>query len=132
VFLSIALSTITSKASGSNSKSTPSNSINFLYCLIRAFLGLLTISIKASFVNPSNVATIGSLPTNSGISPNFNKSCGNNCLNISVLFISFLLSILAPKPIVLVPILSLIMLSKPSKAPPHINNIFDVSICIKS
>ena len=74
VFLSIALSTIASKASCSNSSSTPSSSTNLLYCFTKAFFGLVTISIKASLVNPSNVATIGNLPTNSGINPNFNKS----------------------------------------------------------
>ena len=75
---------------------------------------------------------IGSLPTNSGIKPNFNKSCGNNSLNISDLFISFLLSISAPKPIAFLPILSLIIFSSPSKAPPQINKIFAVLIWINS
>ena len=32
--------------------------------------------------NESRVTTIGNLPTNSGINPNFNKSCGSNSSNI--------------------------------------------------
>ena len=82
VFLSIALSTIAFSASGSNSSSTPSSSRSFLYCLTRAFLGSVTILINASLSNSCRVAIIGSLPTNSGIKPNFNKSCGKSCSNI--------------------------------------------------
>jgi hypothetical protein len=39
-----------------------------------------------------------------------------------------LLSTVAPKPIDFLPVLSFIIESNPSKAPPQINNIFDVSI----
>ena len=52
---------------------------NFLYCFTKAFFGFVTISISAYLSNSLKVATIGSLPTNSGIRPNFNKSCGNSC-----------------------------------------------------
>ena len=89
VFLSIALSTIASNAPCSNSSSTSSNSSNFLYCFTKAFFGFVTMSIKALLSNSLKVATIGSLPTNSGIKPNFNKSCGNNCSYILYLSISF-------------------------------------------
>jgi len=132
VFLSIALSTIAFNASCSNSNSTPSNSNNFLYCFVNAFFGFVTIFTKASLSNSLNVAIIGSLPTNSGINPNFNKSCGNNSSNILYLSSSFLLSICAPNPIAFLPTLSFIILSNPSNAPPHINNMFDVSICKNS
>ena len=132
VFLSIALSTIAFNASFSNSNSTPSNSNNFLYCFVNAFFGFVTIFTKASLSNSLSVAIIGSLPTNSGINPNFNKSCGNNSSNILYLSNSFLLSICAPNPIAFFPTLSFIILSNPSNAPPHINNILDVSICKSS
>ena len=99
VFLSIALSTIAINASWSNSSSTPSNSNNFLYCFTNAFLGFVTISINASLSNSWSVAIIGNLPTNSGINPNFNKSCGNNCSYIWYLSISLLLFTSAEKPI---------------------------------
>ena len=71
VFLSIALSTIASNASFSNSSSTLSSLNSFLYCFTIAFFGFVTISISVSLSSSLNVATIGSLPTNSGISPNF-------------------------------------------------------------
>ena len=132
VFLSIAFSTIAFKASSSNSNSTPSISNNFVYCFTNAFFGSFNIFIKASLSKSFSVATIGSLPINSGISPNFNKSCGNNSWNISYLFMSFGLSIFVPKPIAFWPVLSFIIFSKPSKAPPHINKIFSVFICINS
>ena len=132
VFLSTAFSTIAEIASSSNSSSTPSNSNNFLYCLTKAFLGSVTIFTNASLSNSLRVVTIGSLPTNSGINPNFNKSCGNNSSYILYLSISFLLSIFAENPIAFFPILSFIILSNPSNAPPHINKIFDVFICKSS
>ena len=75
-----------------------------------------------------NVAIIGNLPINSGINPNFNKSCGNNSWNTSYLLISFSLSIFAPNPIDFLPVLSFMMFSKPSKAPPQINSMFSVFI----
>ena len=78
------------------------------------------------------MAIIGNLPTNSGIKPNFNKSCGSNCSNTLYLSMSLLLSIFAPKPIDFWPILSFTIFSSPSNAPPQINSIFDVSICINS
>ena len=90
------------------------------------------MSIRAFLSSSSNVATIGSLPTNSGINPNFNRSCGNSCSKTLYLFISFLLSICAPKPIDFLPVLSFTMFSNPSNAPPQINRIFCVFICKNS
>ena len=52
------------------------------YCLRRAFFGSCKILIKASSCKSSKVATIGSLPINSGINPNFNKSSGSRSFNI--------------------------------------------------
>ena len=78
VFLSIALSTIDSNASFSKSNSTLSYLNNFLYCFTSEFLGSVIIFIKDSLSSSLNVVTIGNLPTNSGINPNFNKSCGNS------------------------------------------------------
>ena len=89
VFLSIALSTIASSASCSNSNSTLSYSNNFLYCFTKEFLGSTSIFTNASLSRSFRVAIIGNLPINSGINPNFSKSCGNSSLNVSYLFISF-------------------------------------------
>ena len=132
VFLSIALSTIASNASFVNSRFTPSISNSFLYCFTSEFFGSVTIFTKASLSKSFRLAIIGSLPINSGISPNFNKSCGNSSLNISYLFVSFLLSIFVPNPIFFSPVLSFIISSNPSKAPPQINKIFYVFICNSS
>lgn len=132
VFLSIALSTIASKASCLNTSSTPSISNNFLYCFINEFFGSTSIFIKASLSKSFRLAIIGNLPINSGINPNFSKSCGNNSLKISYLLISFLLFICVPNPIAFSPVLSLMIFSNPSKAPPQIIKIFSVLICINS
>ena len=132
VFLSIALSTIAPKASSSNISSTPSISNNFWYCFINEFFGSFNICTNACLSNSCSVATIGNLPINSGINPNFNKSCGNSSLNTSYLLISFVLSIFEPKPIDFLPVLSFMIFSNPSNAPPQIINIFSVLICINS
>ena len=132
VLRSIALSTITSSASLVKSNSTPSISSNFLYCFTKAFFGSVEIAISASLSRSFSVAIIGNLPINSGIRPNFNKSCGNSSLKISYLFISFLLSIFVPNPIAFSPVLSFMIFSSPSNAPPQINNIFSVFICNNS
>lgn len=71
VSLLIASLAIAIKASSLNSNLTSSSSNNFLYCFTRAFLGLVKISIRASLSKDSNVTSIGSLPTNSGIKPKF-------------------------------------------------------------
>ena len=75
----------------------------------------------------SSVAITGSLPTNSGIKPNFNKSSGSTSLKISPMLLSSFSLTSAPKPNAEPFPLLLITLSKPAKAPPHINKILVVS-----
>ena len=116
----------------SNSNSTLSYLNNFLYCFTKEFFGSTIILIRASLSSSLRVVTIGNLPTNSGISPNFNKSCGSKDSNTSYLFISLLLFISAPNPIVFLSTRSFTIFSSPSKAPPQMNNMFDVFICINS
>jgi len=83
---------------------------------------------NAASSNASRVTTIGSLPTNSGINPNFNKSPGIIDFNSSPTFFSSFDFISAPKPTEVVLVLFSIILSSPSKAPPQINKIFAVFI----
>ena len=96
-----------------------------------AFLGSVSIFTNISSVKPSNVNTIGSLPKNSGIIPNFLKS---SPVTFFIMFLS--LSYLSVKSLIK-PIaaclfnLSLIMSSNPGKAPPHIKRIFLVLIVAK-
>jgi len=84
--------------------------------LIRAFLGLVRISISVSLFKSSNVATTGNLPTNSGIKPNFNRSSGSSFFKISPVLKLFLSLTSASNPIEdLSPLLEII-LSIPAKA----------------
>jgi len=47
-----------------------------MYCLVKAFLGSVSILTKASSLRDSSVATTGSRPINSGIKPNLIRSSG--------------------------------------------------------
>ena len=76
VFSSIARFATSSMASSVNSSSTLSSPISFLYYLTRAFRGsvrMLTSAFSSSGCRPT---TMGTRPTNSGISPNLMRSCG--------------------------------------------------------
>ena len=105
---------------------------SFLYCLTKAFLGWVNIFTNASLSNDSKVTTTGNLPTNSGISPNFNKSLGIISLSSLPTSLVCLDVILAPNPIELFSVLFSIILSTPSNAPPQINKILEVFICKNS
>ena len=91
---------------------------------------------SASSSSSSRAAVIGSLPTNSGISPYFTKSSGSSCFKSSIRFIFLAFLVIspstAPKPRVFLPTRLLMISSIPSKAPPHIKRIFVVSTCIYS
>jgi hypothetical protein len=104
VFLSMAFFAIRLKASSSNSRSTPSILNSSLYCFTRAFLGSVRILTNAFSSNSSKVTITGSLPTNSGIKPYFNRSSGCNDFNKLPTFSSSLSLISAPNPIELFPI----------------------------
>ena len=58
-----------------------------MYCFTKEFLGTVSISMSAFSSKSSNEASIGNLPINSGISPNFNKSSGSTPDNISEKFL---------------------------------------------
>ncbi len=124
VFLLIAFFAISDKASSLNSSLTFSNSKSLLYCFSKEFFGSFKILIKDFSFRSCSVAITGILPTNSGIRPYFIRSSGSNFLIRSERVLSSLLLTFAPKPIeVPLPLLSII-LSRPAKAPPHINKIF--------
>ena len=87
---SMALFAIKDRASSVKSSFTLSKSKSFLYCLISAFFGFVSISTKLDSSRSSSVAITGSLPTNSGIKPNFNKSSVSSFFKIEPIFFSFL------------------------------------------
>ena len=88
---------------------------------------MVKISTRASLFKSSKVAITGSLPTNSGISPNFNKSSVSSFFRIDPIFFVDLSLTSASKPILdLSPLLEII-LSIPAKAPPQIKRILVVS-----
>ena len=74
VFLRIAIRAISRRASGSNSRLTPSGSMSFWYCLTREFLGSVRILTSASSSSSSRATKTGSLPTNSGVRPYLMRS----------------------------------------------------------
>ena len=86
----------------------------------------------ASLSNRSKDTVTGTRPTNSGISPNFIKSCGSAFLNSSPTFFSSFSERIPLNPIDFSSIRLSMILSSPSNAPPQINRIFVVSIWISS
>ena len=132
VFLSIASEATASSASLSNSSSAPSIPISFLYCLTREFFGSVRILIRASSSSESSPTITGSLPTSSGIRPNFTMSCGTISRNIFDFSFSSLVLISPTYPIVEPPLRFSMILSMVSNAPPQIKRIFFVSILMNS
>ena len=132
VLRSNALSAIASIALSSNSNPTPSSSRSLVYCLIREFFGSFKIRINASRSSESKDTVIGTRPINSGISPNFTKSCGSARLNASPTLMSDFDFTSALNPIAEASIRASTIFSRPSNAPPQINRIFVVSIGISS
>ena len=114
-------------ASSSNLNFTPSSSRSFLYCFVMAFFGSTRIFSSASSSRRSSATFIGRRPISSGIIPNFTKSSGRTCLKRSPILSSFSFAISALNPMDFCPILVPIIFSRPSNAPPHINNMFVVS-----
>ena len=72
----LAWSATASRASGVNSRSTPSSSKSRLYCLTRALRGSVRIWMSASRSRLCTLVMTGRRPTNSGIMPNFSRSSG--------------------------------------------------------
>ena len=132
VFLSTAFFAIVLIASSVNLSSTPSNSNNFLYCLINAFFGSVKILSNAFSSRKSSETVTGTLPINSGIKPNLVRSSGITCLNNSSSLLSVFSIIWELNPIEPLSNLRSIIFPRPSKAPPHINKILVVSIGISS
>ena len=132
VFLSIACFAISVTASGSNSRSTPSISKSFLYCFTSALFGSVNIFFSASSSSPSKDTVIGTRPTNSGIRPNFTRSCGVTSFSISLMSRITFSPISALKPMDFLSSLFSMIFSSPSNAPEQINKILVVSIWISS
>ena len=128
----MAFRAIALRASSSKMSSTSSMSKNFLYCFTKALRGSSRIRTKACSSSASRATTMGKRPINSGIKPYFKRSSGITCRRSSPICLSSLGWISAPKPMVFFPVRLSIILSKPSKAPPQINKMLVVSICINS
>src|SRR6266704_2028860 len=133
VFRARAFVAIACSACGRTSRSTPSMPKSFWYCLIRAFFGSVSIWIKACSSSSTSVATTGSRPTNSGISPYLMRSSGSTVRRISLMSLPFFrLLTSAPKPMPLFSERLRMIFSRPSNAPPQMNSMFVVSTCTKS
>ena len=131
VFFSRAFFAMLLIASSSISKSTPSSSNSFAYCLTRAFFGSVMILTRASSSSSSSVTMDGSLPMNSGIRPNFKRSSDCTSLRTSS-FSGILPDVSELKPITFSPTLLLMIFSSPSNAPPQMNITSFVSNCMNS
>ena len=133
VFLLIACLAISISASSLKVKSTLSISNKCLYWLTKAFFGSLRILTKACSSSSCRFEITGSLPTNSGIKPYFTRSSGSRLSTEDDIDWTFdVLLTSAAKPIPILLFRWSITLSRPEKAPPQINNMFDVSIWINS
>src|SRR5262245_19345514 len=77
VLRSIALRATALNASSAKVRSTPSISNSSWYCFTRAFFGSVRMRLRDASSRSPSVATTGSRPTNSGISPYFNRSSGS-------------------------------------------------------
>ncbi len=76
----------------------------------------MRIRINASLSSPSSATVIGTRPTNSGISPNFTRSCGVTSAYSSPALRSTLEEICALKPMLFCPVWIPRSASMPSKA----------------
>ena len=123
---SIVLSTIYSRASSVNVSLILSNSKIRWYCFINAFFGSFNILSNASLSSSLVCVMTGKRPMISGINPNFFKSIGLSFFIESSSVVFILTSILYPMTCLLH--LALTILSNPTNAPPHMNNIFFVLI----
>ena len=96
-------------------------------------MGSVKILTIASLLSSCRLETIGSLPTNSGMSPYLIRSSGSTFSNItprSVCSSDSLTSARKPIPDLLV--LYSMTFSNPENAPPHMNSIFEVSTWMNS
>ncbi len=93
-----------------------------------AFLGSVKILTISSSLSSFKDAITCKRPISSGIKPKCTKSSGS-IFSSKALFSSFASS---KKPTTLSPSFLFKIVSKPSKAPPQTNKIFEVSICINS
>src|SRR5207245_4744190 len=104
----------------------------FWYCLVIAFFGSLRMRISAVSSRSWSVAMTGSRPTNSGMSPYFRRSSGWIITRRSPTRRSSRRLISAPKPMPERPTRASMILSSPTKAPPHRKRTFDVSTWMNS
>ena len=132
VLRSMARSAIASSASCSNSSSTPSSSNSFLYCLTSEFFGSVRMATSVSLSSAVSVAMTGRRPTSSGIRPNLTRSCGVIWESSTSCSSSVLSLICAPKPSEDCATRLSMAFWMPSKAPPQIKRILEVSIWMNS
>src|SRR5262249_38771786 len=119
-------------ASSVNLSRTFSRSKYFWYCLMIAFFGSRRMRTSAWSSRSWSVAITGRRPTNSGISPYFRRSSGWIIDRRSPMRRSSRLLISAPKPMPERPTRFSMILSSPTKAPPHRNSTFEVSTWMNS
>src|SRR6266576_2114119 len=132
VLRSIAFREIAASASSARVRSTLSISNSRWYCLTSAFFGSVRMRLSAASSRSSSVATTGSRPTNSGISPYLSRSSGSTWRKISPVLRSSGAITLAEKPIEAERPRAEMIFSNPEKAPPHTNKMLVVSTCRNS
>src|SRR5262245_61460904 len=123
---------IAATASSVNLSRTFSRSKYFWYCLMIAFLGSRRMRTSAWSSRSCRVAITGRRPTNSGMSPYFKRSSGWIIASRSPTRLSSRLLISAPKPMPERPTRLSMILSRPTKAPPHRKSTLEVSTWMNS
>ena len=88
--------------------------------------------MRAALSSVETVPITGRRPTNSGISPNFNRSSGSTCDSSSSSLPSCARRISARKPMPCLPRRLCTILSRPAKAPPQMKRTLVVSIWMNS
>ena len=99
---------------------------------VMAFFGSVRMRTRSSRLRLSSVAITGSLPISSGMMPNCSRSCCCTCAMIAPTSRSALLVISAPKPMLFLSVRFSMILSRPSKAPPQMKRMFEVSMWMNS
>ena len=97
-----------------------------------AFFGSIRILTSATSSRSVKVATTGSRPTNSGISPNFKRSSGSTSASSSPVWRASGPATSAPKPIERCRPRRAMIFSSPANAPPQMNRMLVVSTCKNS
>src|SRR5574344_4458 len=133
VFRASAIFASSRSAFSSNSSSTPSILSSFAYCFTREFFGSASTLTRSSSESSFIVVITGRRPVNSGMSPNLTRSSGRTSARLPGRAAAGpSASAAALKPIARLPVRSPTIRSSPTKAPPQMKRMLEVSTSMYS